>query len=245
MSHWLGVTAAARSCGVSVRTLQHYDRIGVLPAVRDDAGRRVYGPHQLVRLQEIRLLTGSGLSLTQAAVALEGRPARELTEILAEQAGRLETAELVLRGRRLVVAALADVLRRHPSAQVPAIAVAALTDADRTLSRYPVAGDGGLTLTDDQVQRVLHTYFVWKARAVQAAVLLANDIDPDTASGRRLGADQAAMVAALSAEAPELIEVHRRGAAASQRWPAADRALHQRTEDYLARCEAAHLARPS
>ena len=44
----------ARLAGVSVRTLHHYDAIGLLvPAIRTDAGYRVYTEADLLRLQQI------------------------------------------------------------------------------------------------------------------------------------------------------------------------------------------------
>jgi DNA-binding transcriptional MerR regulator len=44
----------ARLAGVSVRTLHHYHQIGLLaPAARTDAGYRLYGESELLRLQQI------------------------------------------------------------------------------------------------------------------------------------------------------------------------------------------------
>ena len=44
----------AQLAGVSVRTLHHYDRIGLLkPSVRTEARYRQYGPAELLRLQQI------------------------------------------------------------------------------------------------------------------------------------------------------------------------------------------------
>jgi DNA-binding transcriptional MerR regulator len=55
---------ASRS-GVSIRTLHHYDEIGLLsPSHRTEAGHRVYGRDEVVRLQQI-------LSLRQVGFALE------------------------------------------------------------------------------------------------------------------------------------------------------------------------------
>ena len=41
----------ARMAGVSVRTLHHYDQIGLLkPSARTEAGYRLYGEPELLRL---------------------------------------------------------------------------------------------------------------------------------------------------------------------------------------------------
>ena len=50
--------------GVSIRTLQHYDNIGLLqPAKRSTAGYRLYSEGDLVRLQQILLFRELGFSL--------------------------------------------------------------------------------------------------------------------------------------------------------------------------------------
>ena len=50
--------------GVSIRTLQHYDNIGLLqPAERSAAGYRLYSEGDLVRLQQILLFRELGFSL--------------------------------------------------------------------------------------------------------------------------------------------------------------------------------------
>jgi DNA-binding transcriptional MerR regulator len=56
---------AARA-GVTVRTLHHYDRLGILkPSHRTAAGYRLYGERDLARLQQIVTLKFIGLSLKQ------------------------------------------------------------------------------------------------------------------------------------------------------------------------------------
>lgn len=48
------VSRLARMAGVSVRTLHHYDEIGLLrPYTRTEAGYRLYGGRELLRLQQI------------------------------------------------------------------------------------------------------------------------------------------------------------------------------------------------
>lgn len=48
------VQKLATLAGVSVRTLHHYDQIGLLkPSKRTDAGYRLYGPKDLLKLQQV------------------------------------------------------------------------------------------------------------------------------------------------------------------------------------------------
>jgi DNA-binding transcriptional MerR regulator len=65
----------ARAAGVTVRTLHHYDAVGLLaPSARTDAGYRLYGPADVERLYRIRALAGLGLSLDEVARVLDGLP---------------------------------------------------------------------------------------------------------------------------------------------------------------------------
>src|SRR5215510_8070492 len=56
----------AKMAGVTVRTLHHYDRIGLLkPSGHTGAGYRLYQKQDLVRLQQIVTLKFIGFSLKQ------------------------------------------------------------------------------------------------------------------------------------------------------------------------------------
>lgn len=76
----LKVGELARRSGVSIRTLHHYDAIGLLrPAVGGAGEHRLYGRAEVARLARIRSLQALGLSLAEVASCLDDRgfePAR-------------------------------------------------------------------------------------------------------------------------------------------------------------------------
>ena len=49
------VKEASRLTGISIRTLQYYDKLGLLPAMRTESGYRLYDDAALERLQQILL----------------------------------------------------------------------------------------------------------------------------------------------------------------------------------------------
>jgi MerR family transcriptional regulator, thiopeptide resistance regulator len=62
----------ARRTGVSVRTLHHYDEIGLLsPSHRSESGYRLYTETDVVRLQQIRSLRTLGFSLEEIGTFLK------------------------------------------------------------------------------------------------------------------------------------------------------------------------------
>jgi MerR family transcriptional regulator, thiopeptide resistance regulator len=92
------VRQLARLSGVSVRTLHHYDRIGLLkPATVGRNGYRYYGEAELLRLQQILLHRELGMPLTEIgpflAAESEGRASqlRRHRDLLSERAERYRT----------------------------------------------------------------------------------------------------------------------------------------------------------
>src|SRR5438445_11428576 len=66
------VSDFAEKAGVTVRTLHHYDRLGLLkPSGRTEGGYRLYGERDFARLQQIVTLKFIGLPLKQIKVLLD------------------------------------------------------------------------------------------------------------------------------------------------------------------------------
>ena len=62
----------AKLTGVTVRTLHHYDEIGlVTPSQRTAAGYRLYGERDVMRLQQVLVHRELGLPLEQIAAVLD------------------------------------------------------------------------------------------------------------------------------------------------------------------------------
>jgi DNA-binding transcriptional MerR regulator len=82
----------ARLGGVSVRTLTHYDEIGLLRPTTVDPGTgyRGYSAQQLGQLNRIMALKELGLSLTQARRLLDGITLDELRGMLTLRRAQLE-----------------------------------------------------------------------------------------------------------------------------------------------------------
>lgn len=72
----LKVGELARSTGLTVRTLHHYDEIGLLkPSGRSESGYRLYSQADVQRLHGIQALRHMGLPLADIAAVFEGKGA--------------------------------------------------------------------------------------------------------------------------------------------------------------------------
>ena len=64
------ISQLARMASVTVRTLHHYDQVGLLqPAARTAAGYRLYGEGELYRLQQILFFKELELPLGKSAAS--------------------------------------------------------------------------------------------------------------------------------------------------------------------------------
>jgi DNA-binding transcriptional MerR regulator len=240
----LGVGAAAAAGGVSVRALQFYDRIGLLPAGRDRAGRRRYTRADLSRLQRIRLLTASGVALAEVRRVLDSGTEQEPHALYAAQIAWCEQQELALRAQRTVLESVTWVLRRHPGIAVPSAALTALMNVQETLMRYAAMPDtdapDALTARDPAWH--IEVYFRWKAVSVEALLLSSIAVDPSSPSGRLTGEHWDAYLRFALGDEPDvdLSEAYRSVTENTDQWPAADVDLHDTTREYLELCHRAY-----
>src|ERR671921_1676530 len=103
MGRYYRVGEVAGLTQISVRTLHHYDRIGLLrPALHSAGGYRMYGESELLRLQQILTLRYLGFPLKRIGELLD-RPDFDL-------AASLRVQERVLRDRMTELARIAAVL---------------------------------------------------------------------------------------------------------------------------------------
>ncbi|RRQ80218.1 MerR family transcriptional regulator [Streptomyces griseofuscus] len=84
MSYSVGQVSAF--AGVTVRTLHHYDKAGLLsPSERSPAGYRLYGDADLARLQQILFYRQLGFSLDEIAAILKDPQANAVEQLRTRQ----------------------------------------------------------------------------------------------------------------------------------------------------------------
>src|SRR5919201_3674111 len=85
----LKVGELARRTGLTVRTLHHYDEIGLLrPSLHTEAGHRLYTARDVARLQQVLSLRQFGFSLEEIRECLD-RPGFSPLEVIGLHLARL------------------------------------------------------------------------------------------------------------------------------------------------------------
>jgi len=86
----LKVGELARRSGLTVRTLHHYDSIGLLkPSGRSDAGYRLYNRDDVARLHQVQALRRFGMALADIGQFL-AKPGASLPDLIARQIDSLD-----------------------------------------------------------------------------------------------------------------------------------------------------------
>jgi DNA-binding transcriptional MerR regulator len=95
----LRVGALARASGLTVRTLHHYDAIGlVVPSKRTGAGHRLYTEADVSRLYRVMALRNLGLRLSDIGASIEGSGLRSTLERQREHvAGQIKVGKDLLK----------------------------------------------------------------------------------------------------------------------------------------------------
>lgn len=95
----LKVGELAKRCGLTVRTLHHYDHIGLVkPSARSESGYRLYDRRDIARLHQVQALQRLGLPLADIGAVLDN-PATQLPEVIARQLQML--ADQIVQATRL------------------------------------------------------------------------------------------------------------------------------------------------
>jgi DNA-binding transcriptional MerR regulator len=134
----------ARLGGVSVRTLRHYDEIGLLrPATVDpDTGYRGYSAQQLGQLNRIMALKELGLSLSQARRLLAGITLEELQGMLMLRRAQLEHELIEHKNKLLGVEARLRSIAREGAMPADDIVAKTIPAVDVVVIAGPAPGFG-------------------------------------------------------------------------------------------------------
>jgi len=183
----------ATAAGVTVRTIQHYDNIGLLPSTgRTDGGRRYYTQDDLVRLEQIVFYKSLDFRLDQIKERLLLEPGKtELLTMLEEQRllllQRMEhlhtsfatigiMSEMIESDRQPPFALLLRFLSALPGDDVFSRAPQLLTEEQRE----------ALSPRFQDVEPVQAFYHRWKEALIEAAVLVHENAPPDSAAAQDL-----------------------------------------------------------
>ncbi|MGD8329059.1 MAG: MerR family transcriptional regulator [Acidobacteriota bacterium] len=183
----LKVGELADRTNLTVRTLHHYDEIGLLsPSRRSSSGHRLYDTAEIARLQQIKSLQQLGFSLEQIGALLdrEDFPALRVVEMHLRQARAQLERQQVLVDRLQRIAATLETAGQ-PSADLLIHSIEAMTMFDKY---YTPEQMEYLEQRREQVgeQRIAEVQREWQQLYADAQAEVENGTDPADEAAQRL-----------------------------------------------------------
>lgn len=124
--------AFAELAGITIRTLHHYDRLGLLSATRSSNDYRFYHAGDLERLERIAALKFLGVPLAHIGRILDGRPASLAEELAGQRRALSEKRRLLDVALSAIKEAEAGILDGKPTAVLLRRIIQAITMQNNT-----------------------------------------------------------------------------------------------------------------
>jgi DNA-binding transcriptional MerR regulator len=192
----LRVGELAKRTGLTVRTLHHYDEIGLLaPSKRTAAGYRLYGARDVARLQQIVSLRQLGLSLEEIAAFLKRPDAsarRVVGMLVTRMRERIERQrELLALLERLEGEWMAD---REPTIDEFIYSIEAMTMYEKyyTPEQRAQLEERRKTIGDERIREVEQA---WPKLIAEVRAEVEKGTDPSSERARELAARWISLVA--------------------------------------------------
>ncbi len=237
-TYLIGELAAAT--GVTVRTLQHYDNIGLLPTSgRTEGGRRMYTEEDILCLEQIIFYKSLGLSLQEIREKVVNRPGViQIEDLLREQEialyKKIEDAHASIAAIEAYRSAIAA---GNPSSWQ------LLTSFIRTLKNGNLMDWMQYAFSDAQievlgkryvkVQGAFDLYHTWRALALRAVTLARSGTAPDEPAAQELARDWRRMVQEATGGDAEHVQAFAQIQGDRASWPEADRDLMEASQAYI------------
>jgi DNA-binding transcriptional MerR regulator len=240
----------ARATGLTVRTLQHYDNIGLFPpSGRTDGGRRYYTGEDLLRLSQIVFYKSVGIPLAEIRDKLSANTSPQTLEavldeqitVLTRRVNALHFAMSALSASLAIVKAGGTPPFEMLSTQIRAMEGTGL--ADWTSFQFDAAFVDALAKRDvGTLDGGMELYHHIRGLLLEAVTLRQAGTAPDSPAGLSLGRrwwEQ--VIQKITDGAPEGAAAARLVNDARHAWPPADRELFEQAEPTIEAALAAFI----
>lgn len=231
---------AAKISGLTIRTLQHYDNIGVLPASgRTEGGRRYYTESDIVKLEHVVFYRGLGFSLEQIKERLLDTEMDEnASELLSLQQALLYNQIYSIQNSIAAIEASQEIIGAGKTPpwtllatfmqSLGAVDISAWADYDFTEEQIGVFKEHFNALDD-----VMDFYNTWKRLSIKAAAFHEAGVLPSEKVAQKLAMEWTEMVQGATGGKYEHEQAYLAVDNQRDMWNTAERELIEKAEPFL------------
>ncbi|GMA08497.1 hypothetical protein GCM10025886_16480 [Tetragenococcus halophilus subsp. flandriensis] len=226
--------------GVTVRTLQYYDNIQLVPLEKNEEnGRRYYTKADLTRLQQVLFYKSLGLKIKDIHQLVKDTiSTKQLTDVLEKQR-ELFYYKLheVQSNIAMIDASLAGIKENKELALGNLVQLMISLNKDTIYQYADVSFDeSSLDIFQKYYQKpeeVLDMYWKWKGLILEAVAHILNEHSPESQQGQDFAKRWLEAVVDITKGSQNLLEVHKQSFQNRQNWPEEDRRLAEFADGFI------------
>ena len=230
----------AKISGLTIRTLQHYDNIGVLPASgRTEGGRRFYTEIDMIKLEHIIFYRGLGFSLDQIKrILVEPKTDKNAAELLSVQKVMLYNQIYNIQNSIAAIEASQEIINagKTPPWTLLATFMQSLGRVDLSMWENYKFSDEQTEVFREHFQTlndVMDFYNTWKRLSIKSAAFSEAGIKPGETIAQTLAMEWAEMVQKVTGGNPNHEQAYLAVDNQREVWNPAERELIEKAEPFL------------
>lgn len=230
----------AKISGLTIRTLQHYDNIGVLPASgRTEGGRRFYTESDMIKLEHIIFYRGLGFSLDQIKrILVEPKTDKNAAELLSVQKVMLYNQIYNIQNSIAAIEASQEIINagKTPPWTLLATFMQSLGRVDLSMWENYEFSDEQTEVFREHFQTlndVMDFYNTWKRLSIKSAAFSEAGIKPGETIAQTLAMEWAEMVQKVTGGNPNHEQAYLAVDNQREVWNPAERELIEKAEPFL------------
>ena len=230
----------AKISGLTIRTLQHYDNIGVLPASgRTEGGRRFYTESDMIKLEHIIFYRGLGFSLDQIKrILVEPKTDKNAAELLSVQKVMLYNQIYNIQNSIAAIEASQEIINagKTPPWTLLATFMQSLGRVDLSMWENYKFSDEQTEVFREHFQTlndVMDFYNTWKRLSIKSAAFSEAGIKPGETIAQTLAMEWAEMVQKVTGGNPNHEQAYLAVDNQREVWNPAELELIEKAEPFL------------
>lgn len=230
----------ARLTGVTIRTLQYYDNIGLVPLDKTDTqGRRYFRESDISRLQQVMFYKSMGFKINKIQGLLsETVTPQQFLNVLCDQRYMLiQKLNDLNSSMAILEASIASIDENKTIPWGNLIQMINLFNKETVLEYNKVSFDNRaqnvFSAHYKSIDVMLKDYWEWKTLVLEAISHTLNKVDPRGNQGQVFAEKWNKMVGRITNNDDELLEAHKRSYENRNLWPKEDQRLMEFANSFI------------
>lgn len=231
----------AEISGTTIRTIQYYDKIGLLKANRhENSKKRYYTKKDLIKLQQILFYKKLGVPLNNIKNYLSDIDNKEdVIKLLKRQSDTLFQKEMEIKMNIAIIEAITSIISsNNVEPDLDRMIELSLKLNKQTILEHSKVNYSKEVIdsfkdSDSRIKEMIEIYWLWKKLILEAVFLKSGHVSIDSQQLYELGEKWFNFISLASSKENEMGNVFADGLSKSNEWPEEDLLLYNYCNDFI------------